>query len=268
LTSPAVSRKQTLPARPALSLVETRLPADPFLLTRFERFYREMVECKSLLGGHSAHPRVSLHPENVPGRLLSLLLEQEEQVSHSGTLLGVEMYRQAQRVMACLADEIFSAFSWPAGMSWPSLEIELFAADKGYGLAPEGPCMKKLELLLQQDDPAYRELAAVYFYALALSGDERHARRQYWRPLIEMIGGANGRVTEGGRVFGQNYAHTLAENRVATLPSAERWWLALLLIVLAWLSVSWVLWTRLTNQIDLELGKIDEASSIQQTLRP
>jgi type VI secretion system protein ImpK len=266
LTSPAISRKPALPAPPALTVVETRLPADPFLLTRFERFYQEMVECRSQLGGHFAHARVSLQPNDVHGRLLSLLLEQEEQVSHSGTLLGVEMYRQAQRVMACLADEIFSASSLPAGTSWRSLEIELFAADKRYGLAPDGPCMKKLELLLQQDDPAYRELAEVYFYALALAGDEQHARQSYWRPLVEVIGGANGKVTEGGRVFGQNYAHTLAENRVATLPSAERWWLALALIVLAWLSVSWVLWTQLTNPIHRELRRIDEVRSIQNTL--
>jgi hypothetical protein len=262
LTLPALSRTQTSPARAALSLVETRLPADPFLLTLFERFYQEMVTCKSQLGDHSAHTRISLQPDDVHERLLSLLLEQEEQVSHSGTLLGVEMYRQAQRAMACLADEIFSAFSWPAGTSWRSLEMELFAADKRYGLAPEGPCMKKLELLLQQDDPAYRELAAVYFYSLALAGNGQHARQPYWLPLVEMIGGTNGRVTEGGRVFGQNYTHTLAENRVSALPSVDRWWLALAVIILVWFSVSWLLWIQVSNPIDHEIREI------QQTLRP
>jgi hypothetical protein len=256
VTSPAVSRKPTPPARSALTLVESRLPADPFLVACFERFYQELVDCKSGLPGHSSHIRGTLTAGDVHERLAALLTEQEEQVSRSSTLLGMEMYRQAQRVMACFADEIFAGVSWPAGTSWQSLEMQLFEADKRYGLSPDGPCMQKVEPLLQQDDPAYRELAAVYFYALALTETLPPASSRYWQPLAEMIGGAGGKMTESGRVFGQSYAHTLAENRVGALPAAEKWWLTLAVIVLLWLAGSWFLWTELSYPIDRELGNI------------
>lgn len=256
MTSPAVTRKQTAAPRAALTLVETRLPADPFLLHHFENFYTEIVEHKSAVFGHTPVTQIAIQPADVRDRLLELLLQQEEQVFRTGTLLGVEMYRQAQRVMACMADEIFSAAPWPANNSWRSLEVELFESGRQYGLALDGPCMKKLDLLLQQDDSAYRELATVYFYALALAMDNREVRQKYWRPLLDVIGARNGPTTDKGRVFAQSYVHTLAENKLTTLPAARKWWLALALIVGSWLSVSWLVWNQLSPRIDEMLEQI------------
>jgi type VI secretion system protein ImpK len=263
LTSPALSRKKMALPRAALTLVESRLPADPFLLTHFEKFYREIAAFKSGLVADTHGAPNFVQPEEVREHLRAILLAQEEQVSHISTLLGFEMYRQAQRVMACMADDIFSSVAWPTKTSWRSLEVELFEADRQYGLALDGPCIKKLDLLLQQDDPAYRELATVYFYALALAGKNQDARQRYWRSLLEMIGGTNAGAAENGRVFEQSYAHTLSENKVATLPSARRWWLALALIVFAWLSLSWFLWLQLSIPITNQLHKLP-----QQTLQP
>jgi hypothetical protein len=256
LTSPAVNRKQTTAPRAALALVESRLPADPFLLTHFENFYTEIVEHKSAIFAQTPGAPISTQPEDVREHLLALLLEQEERVSRTGTLLGVEMYRQAQRVMACMADEVFSTAPWLTNNSWRSLEVELFEAERQYGLAIDGPCMKKLDLLLQQDDPAYRELATVYFYALALAKNDQDDRQQYWRPLLDMIGARNGTSSDKGRVFAQSYAHTLSENKLTTLPSARRWWLALALIVAAWLSISWLAWNQLSPRIQDTLEEI------------
>jgi hypothetical protein len=262
LISPAVSRKQSAAPRAALTLVESRLPEDPFLLAHFERFYREVLESKSELSDHTPGAVPSRRAAEIHERLLALLLQQEDEVSRSGTLLGVEMYRQSQRVMACMADEIFSAAHWPANAPWQSLETELFEADRQYGLALDGPCMKKLDLLLQQDDPAYRELATVYFYALALARKNEDARQRYWPGLLKMIGGDSGQATENGRVFAQSYAHTLAENKVTMLPSAHRWWLALALIACTWLSLSWLVWNYLSAPVQEKLD------NIHQTLQP
>jgi type VI protein secretion system component VasF len=261
LTSPALSRKQMALPRAALTLVEARLPADPFLLTHFETFYREIVEFKSGLAADRPGAPTFVQPDEIRAQLLAILLAQEELVSQTGTLLGFEMYRQAQRVMACMADEIFSAVAWPAKSSWHSLEMELFEADRQYGLALDGPCMKKLDPLLQQDDPAYRELATVYFYALALSGPHQQARQRYWQPLLEMVGGRNSKTTESGRIFEQSYAHTLSEHKVAVLPTARKWWLALALIVFAWLSLSWFLWSQLSVPIRNQLQKLHPQTS-------
>lgn len=256
MTSPAVSRKPVAPPRARLTLVEARLPSDPFLLTYFENFYCVLVDCKSKHATHAPGAPVSEQPGEIHEQLRKTLVEQEEEVFESGTLLGVEMYRQAQRVMACLADEIFSAAPWSGKDSWQSLEVELFESDRQYGLAIDGPCMKKLDPLLQQDDPAYRELAAVYFYALALADGKEDASERYRQPLLQMIGSQNGKATDHGRVFEQSYAHTLTENKVAALPSAQRWWLGLALIILAWFSLSWLVWHDLSSPIENELQQI------------
>jgi hypothetical protein len=265
-----LSRRKSLPPRAALTLVESRLPSDPFLLRRFEDFYREIVELRAQLAGHSSHAhsshahssheQVSLRPEDVHKKLLALLTEQEQQVSRTGTLLGAEMYRQAQRVMACMADDIFSTVHWPPGTQWCSLEVELFEAVEMHGLAPEGPCMRKLELLLGQDDPAYRELAAVYFYALSMDKNQQHVRQQYLQPLLDMIsGGTKQKAEDTARMFAQSYVHTLTENRVVLLPSAERWWLVLVGIVLIWLAASWLLWQQVSSPLEHKLEEIHQA---------
>ena len=54
MTSTAVSRKPPAPARAALTLIESRLPADSFLLAQFEDFYREVVACKSFVLSHAS----------------------------------------------------------------------------------------------------------------------------------------------------------------------------------------------------------------------
>jgi len=263
MSAPALSRIRVAQPRATLTRVEAGLPTDPFLLTRFESFYQEVAALKAEAASHSAHGHGSHAPEEVRARLLSLLRQQEEDVSRTATLLGSEMYRQAQRVMACMADEIFSSLHWPAGSAWRSLEVELFEVRNHPGFDPDGPCMMKLSRLLQQDDPAYRELVAVYFYALSLSPREQQAREQYLRPIREMLGQTVDRkVEQGEHVFEESYAHTDTENPVALLPSVNRWWWALAIIVVVWLGVSWLMWIQVSSPADSQLQQI------QQSLHP
>lgn len=253
------------PQPAALTLVKAGLPADPFLLRHFEHFYAEIVELKAQLARPVSHGHIPTQPEAVHQKLLSLLTEQAEEVSRIGTLLGTEMYRQAQRVMACMADEIFQAVHWPAGTAWHSLEIELFEAVKMNGFSLQGPCMKKLDLLLGQDDPAYRELAAVYFYALALTKKEQ----QYLQPLFAMISSKPRESdVEPHWVFAQSYHHTLTENRVTLLPSAKKWWFVLAAIVLTWLAASWLLWNQVSSPLEQKLREIQQISAPQPTSTP
>lgn len=258
MTSSAPIRTRNPLSRAALTLVEAQLPSDPFLLVGFESFYREVMELKAQLGQHVSYGSASLHPQYARGKLLSLFAEQEEQVLRTCTSFGSEMYRQAKRVMACMADEIFSVVRWPSGSEWDSMEMELFEASEMTGLSPEGPCMKKLDLLLQQDDPAYRELAVVYFYALALNKKDDLARRRYLQPLAEMISGQEKQILATDRVFTQPYAHTLTENRVALLPAVNRWWLVLAGFLLLWLLSSWLLWEQVISPVDDVLHKIQQ----------
>lgn len=258
MTSSTPSRRRNQEPQAVLTLVAARLPSDRFLLTCFEAFTREVLEVKAQRGQHAFHVQASIHPQYVRAKLLRVLAQQEQQVSGTCTLLGAEMYKQAKRVMACMADEIFSHLEWPSGTEWDSMEMELFEAAEMKGLSLYGPCMSKLDLLLQQDDPAYRELAAVYFYALSLSKNDHPARHLYLRPLAEMISGEVKQTTAENRSFAQPYAHTLSENRIALLPAVKRWWLILAGVVLFWLAASWFLWEQAISPVDGMLHKIQQ----------
>ncbi len=234
---------------PALTPVEVRLPYDPFLLTRFEDFYVELVRLKAQLVGHIQPSATSA--QETQQALAAQLIRQEGEVERTGSLLGLEMYRQAQRVMACLADEVFGPYSWPQG-KWPSLESELFGVEEPGGLSRGGQCLRKLDQLLRQDDPVYRELASVYFYALVLGKAGDRDTENHVAALGKMITP----TADGSRLFAESYAHTLAENKLTFLPSLRQWWLGLVGILVAWVALSWGLWIQVSSPVDAQLHEI------------
>lgn len=250
-----VTAQPELPMTAPLARAELQLPDDPFLLSRFEDFYREVVREKSLLAAADAQPAPA--PRDVHRRLLLFLSGQSGEVERAGTLLGVEMYRQTERVCSCLADEIFGSVDWPGGDQWPSLEAEIFAVAQPGGLAPGGQCLRKLDELLQQGDPVYRELAAVYFYALALAKPGDPNAEAYRSALIRFLSPA----TAAPRWFPQSYAHTLTEDRIARLPSAAKWLWLLASILIVWLGVSWFLWARVSAPVRDGLRAIHAAAT-------
>jgi type VI secretion system protein ImpK len=252
---PSSARKNGPTLVPALTQMEVRLPYDPFLLTRFEEFYEELVRFKMQLGGHIQASAIAA--QDIQQGLAALLAQQENEVERTGTLLGLEMYRQAQRVMACLADEVFGSYSWSKS-KWPSLEVELFRVDEPGGLSHGGQCFRKLDQLLHQDDPVYRELASVYFYALVLGKAGDGETKDYVAALGKMISP----TVDRSRLFPQSYAHTLAENKLTFLPSSRKWWLGLAGIFVAWLALSWGLWAQVSAPVRIQLDEI------WKTMRP
>lgn len=237
--SPVVPELDLSP--PPLSRVEVQLPVDPFLLTHFEDFYREVVRWKSLL----ASTQAATTPVSVQQQLTNFLARQRSAVEQTATLLGKEMYRQTQRICACLADEIFGRIDWPGGAKWPSLEARIFPGSEATGFAPGGQCLGKLEDLLQQGDPVYRELASVYFYALALAKPGNAGTEGYMEALTRFLPSA----PAAPQWFPQSYAHTLNENKITAIPSAAKWLWLLALILVVWLGLSWFLWARLSAPV-------------------
>jgi type VI secretion system protein ImpK len=243
---------------PVLNRVEIQLPEDSFLLAKFEEFYLEVVRLKSALAGTAANlASSSCSSKQARQSLLDLFRNQKAEVECTETLLGVEMYRQAQHVMACLADEIFSALYRTRGAAWTSLEAELFGKGEPGGLSRGGSCLRKLDLLLLQDDPVYRELASVYFHALALRGPGHRDTDKYLGPLFKMIAAPEqDAAPQAGLLFPQSYAHTLAENKTAFLPSPKKWLLLLASILLVWIAVSSALWVQVSGPVSEQLHEI------------
>ncbi|MGA3132382.1 MAG: hypothetical protein ABSD59_16365 [Terracidiphilus sp.] len=251
----SVLAEPKLPPAPLLNRAEIRLPDDPFLLSRFEDFYREVVRWKRMVAASQAQSGPA--PDDVEQKLTNFLSAQKSEVEHTGTLLGVEMYRQAQRVCVCLADEIFSRLTWPDGAKWLSLEARIFAIDEPVGFTPGGQCLRKLDQLLEQGDPVYRELASVYFYALALAKPRDCDCEAYMAALIQFLPLA----PAAPLWFPQSYAHTLAENRIASLPSVAKWLWLLASVLVVWLGLSWFLWTRVSAPVEAGLRAIHAAAT-------
>ncbi|HEX5432938.1 MAG TPA: hypothetical protein VFY05_01765 [Candidatus Angelobacter sp.] len=231
---------------PSLNAVQVRLPGDGFLLSRFEAFYQDLVRLKRELTtpalGSTSQARLAQQ------ELAALLRKQETEVERICSLLGTEMYRQAQRVMACLADEILGSLQPDGG--WTSLESELFYGNSPGGFSPGAQCLNRLEQLLQQCDPVYRELATAYYYAIALI--KKPAIAHYLEPLSRMIAASE----SAPQLFAQSYAHTLAETKVTLLPSARKWLVLLGAIVLAWSVLSWALWMQVSAPVKTHIHEI------------
>lgn len=242
------------------------------LLTQFREFYQELARQKSLvinpvsslahLGQDEARD-ITVQAEDIWQRLLSLLEAQAERASRSGGAFGYEVYREAQYVMAALADEIFLNESWRGKQSWPLLEIRLFRTS-----AAGEVVFKKLDLLLMQRDPVYLDLATVYFFALSLGfqgkyrgSDPGNQLDRYKRQLFAMIFRQNPELLErGNHLFQQTYSHTLAEGKVSKLRHPRNWFFLFAAIIVVWLSLSHILWQHLTAPIHQQIKEICDTS--------
>ena len=238
------------------------------LLTQFREFYQELARLKSLainpltslsqlIQGEARDPVVQT--EDIWQKLLSLLEAQAERASRSGGAFGFEVYREAQYVMAALADEFFLNENWRGKQTWPLLENRLFRST-----AAGEVFFKKLDLLLLQRDPVYVDLAAVYFFTLSLGfqgkyrgNDPQNQIDHYKRQLFAMIFRMNPELLQGNRhLFRQTYAHTLAEGKAGKLPHPRTWWLVLAAIIVVWFAVSHALYVHVTAPVQQRLCDI------------
>src|SRR5579872_302933 len=249
-----------------------------FLLTRFREFYRELAHMRSMVelsssvttvgdasvaaaasaGGSSgsggatstiAPSEVSVVIAGAWQQLVALLERQAAEAGQSGGAFGFEVYREAQYVMAALADEVFLNMEWEGRDSWPLLESRLFQSHIAGELV-----FQRLNRLLQRRDPFYNDLASVYFMALSLGfqgkfrgADEALLLPHYRRQLFAMIYGRHPKLyTEDQALFPQSGQHTIDKGAGKKLPD-QRVWLGLLaLVILSWLVVSEFAWTSVS----------------------
>src|SRR3954470_14092501 len=218
-----------------------------YLLTRFREFYYEMARLQRLVvlsrsgpfappenvemaeafavpalmmsavaGGSSASVPTTAAPSATPAsavwqQLLTLLERQAFEAGQTGGAFAFEIYREAQYVMAALADEVFLKLNWEGKASWPLLESRLFQTH----YAGEA-VFQRIERLLQRRDPFYVDLAAVYFVALSLGfkgkyrDDDSHGRLPLYRSqLFAMIYHRNPQLyTSAAPLLPQTLQHT------------------------------------------------------------
>ncbi len=239
------------------------------LLTYFREFYEEIIRLKNNVKS-VPEPAESGSPASLPGRsaaawqqLLSVLEQQALEAGRSGGAFAYGVYREAQYVMASLADEVFLHLDWEGRSDWPLLEARLFHSHAAGQLLFE-----KLDRLLQRKDPVYLDLAAVYFMALALGfqgkfrdTDDGGQLEKYRRQLFLMIFKHKPTLLdEDARLFPESYLHTLREGKGRKLPNPRRWLWVMASVIVIWLVLSQVLWMHLSSNVNHLLCRINPAA--------
>ncbi|HLJ65385.1 MAG TPA: DotU family type IV/VI secretion system protein, partial [Stellaceae bacterium] len=180
---------------------------------------------------------------------LKALLERNSLgVAQGGGMYGAELYREAQYVMAALADEaLLSMTDWAGRAQWSDhlLEAALF----GTRIAGER-LFDNIEALAAHGTAANPELAALYLVVLSLGFRGRyraiadHSALRRYRGLLRQIldRHAGFRIDHDAPLFAEAYAHTLEGGRPVRLPHLRPWLIAIAAAVLAYVVVGHVIW--------------------------
>ena len=182
-------------------------------------------------------------------------------------------YHDALYVMAVLADEVFINLDWEGKRAWTSnlLEEEIFDSH----LAGE-TFFQKLDLLLQNNDPADKSLAAVYLSALSLGfrgkyhGLNDHGKlRRYREELYNFVFRQPQDLKKDSKVaFPDSYVQNLRVEKRKKLTNPRVWLAVLGFVVVTYLAVSHGLWIKLTSRIDHANQKITEVEKRLNAIPP
>lgn len=201
----------------------------------------------------------TLSPGQILDRLQSLLERQALESGRQGGEFGVIYYREAQYVMAVLADEMFLRMDWAGRAQWNRdlLETRLFGS---YNAGDE--FFRRLDRLLKDGERAQAELAAVYLLALAFGFKGRyrgstHAarladyRRRLYRDIYHRDPGLLAETTD---LCPDAYAHTAAEAEPRLLPAPTRWFWVLGAVIVAYIALGHWLWDNTVEPLETELS--------------
>jgi type VI secretion system protein ImpK len=264
-----------------MALVQTE---NSLLLQHFRRFYSEVLHLKLRLERSHAAPAagssavvgiaapaatttaLAAHANDAWCSLVRLLEVQSAESGRVGGAFTYEVYREAQYVMAALADEIFLNANWPGRENWPLLEHKLF-----HSHASGEIFFQRIDQLLQDRSRSHSDLAMIYFQAIALGfrgkyrdHDERGELEQYRRRLfMQIYHRAPQDLVHDRTLFPQSYMPTLDEGDGRKLPNPRTWLWALAGVGVLWLAVSGVLWHHLTADVYTLIHSIQSSPSAQ-----
>src|SRR6185437_3511703 len=246
------------------------------LLAQLRQFYRELMRVKYALHGGVkalAGGEGDEHPQDPVVLVHHHLRAYLERLYVGGTRVGgvysPELYREAQYLMAALADEVLLYMTeWAGRAQWKDnlIEVALFQTR----IAGER-VFDHIDALIARGTAANPDLAAAYLVALSLGfrgkyraiRDQR-ALRQYRRALRQIIERhAPLRLDSDLPIFGDAYAHPLDESRPVRLPHLRPWLIAIAVALVAYLGVQHLVWVRGTSDVERVLH-----SPIVQQERP
>ncbi len=208
--------------------------------------------------------------EKIRQSLLGILGQQSVRVQELGGTYGYGLYREAEYVMAALADEIMLTAQWSGRARWQLLEEELFHSHASGDLF-----FRKLDHLLSGDTHSSAELAMIYFQALALDfrgryrgDDPNKSIERYRRRLYNHIYQQAPEDQPPYPHFSQNYQIEIDDEAGRRIPSPHMWWLVLGGIVAVWLVASTLLWQKISDTMQRHIRSAEKYSLSSPGDRP
>ncbi|MEQ9328741.1 MAG: DotU family type IV/VI secretion system protein [Rhodospirillales bacterium] len=242
-----------------------------FVLTHFHDFYAEVMRLKTMIrsGAWVFAPDHEMGVEEgdersanaVAARITAIIDKQAVDAERAGGDFGSGFFREAQYVMAALADEVFLTMEWDGRESWQQNLVET----RLFGTHAAGQVFfDKLERLLDSRDPAHSEVGVLYLLALALGfrgkyrgQEDGGAIDRYKRRLFTFVARREPDLYRSARrLFPLTYGHTLDQGYKRLLPSALKWWLLTGVIVALLLVMQHAIFTGMTTELYDSLDSI------------
>ncbi len=232
-------------------------PGGSYLVDQFRGFYAELMAVKQRVASPrsgaaldaplAAGGAALTMAQSINRQLLGILELQSIEAQRVGGAHSFDINREAQYVLAALADEAMLRVEWPGRDVWTSCLIEaaLFqtrvAGDQFF---------ERLDELLRLRDPARLDLALIYLFALSLGFEGRYrgtdcaARMQSYRAaLYRMRFGQDPDPTNPARrVTPQAYAFTVGDAVPQQIPHIGRAVTLFVVVFVCVLGLSQVLW--------------------------
>jgi type VI secretion system protein ImpK len=241
------------------------------LLTQFRDFYGELIKIKRLVKSGAFSSAAGSPDKPVDDRVAEAVRERitaimERQAMFAGRRGSdyTGLYRQAEYVMAALADEILlHRIEWQGKRAWNShlIEYRLFRTR----VAGE-EFFNRLDRLLQTPDPMYKDLATIYLMAIMLGfrgrywGNNDNGKIDFYRrQLFTLIFDAQSQLKqETKRLFPEAYRHTIDQGSSFKLPQIRIWYVVLGALIIAYVVISRSIWTNGTLDIEGVSSRIEE----------
>ncbi len=225
------------------------------LLTQFRDFYCELINIKKL-----ANSGITA---NAVAERITVVMEQQSILAGRRGVDYTGFYRQAEYVMAALADEILlHHLEWPGKNVWNNhlIEYRLFKTR----VAGE-VFFERLDRLLQTPDPLYKDLATVYLLAIMLGfrgkywgGNDQGKIAFYRRQLFTFIyHGQPELKKETKKLFPEAYLHTVEEGAGRKVPQVKIWYFVLAVLIVGYFFVSRSIWLRHTTDLETTTRRIE-----------
>ncbi|MGK0291352.1 MAG: type VI secretion system protein ImpK [bacterium] len=243
------------------------------LIQYFQEFYQEIILLKEEIRKSPESPQKAHDGKKEPSpsakaifQKVYFLIENKELRSvYEKEENGQEIYKEVQFVMAALADEIFLLHmdDWGTDHGWryELLETKLFSTRT----AGE-EFFKKIDRLIEKEDPKSVGLAAIYLYSLSLGFRGKywiqgHDRlKEYRNQLYYFIYKQNPQKSQkqnSGKLVPEAHIEIPETKKEKKFPSIRKWLFLLFVLMIFHLIASHGIWLkmisdtkRLTNEIN------------------